>query len=90
MAKAHAEGSTAQMARHDLFDRYCGAAWRYMLAVTRDEQVAEELFQEFSLRLIRGDFFRALDLVQRGVPVAHRVVRLAERPASEQPSTKAE
>lgn len=59
VAQAHAEGPLAVAARNDLFERYCGAAWRYLLAVTRNEDVAEELFQEFALRLIRGDFSRA-------------------------------
>ena len=64
VVQAHAEGTVAAVARRDLFDRYCGAAWRYMLAVTRREDVAEELFQEFALRLMRGDFCRAT--AQRG------------------------
>ncbi len=58
VARAHAEGATAA-ARHELLDRYSGAAFRYMLAITGSQDAAEDLFQEFALRLIRGDCFRA-------------------------------
>ena len=58
--QAHADRDTAaMMARRDLLERYCGAAWRYLLAASRSESDTEELFQEFALRLLRGDFKRA-------------------------------
>jgi RNA polymerase sigma factor (sigma-70 family) len=58
--RAHREeGSLAAFARHNLLERYYGAACRYLLAATRNEGIAEELIQEFALRLIRGDFRRA-------------------------------
>jgi RNA polymerase sigma-70 factor (ECF subfamily) len=52
-------GTMAVSARNELLDRYCGAAWRYLHALARNESIAEDLFQEFALRLIRGDFRRA-------------------------------
>jgi DNA-directed RNA polymerase specialized sigma24 family protein len=42
-----------------LIDRYAGAVHRYLLAALRDQEVAEELAQEFALRFLRGDFHRA-------------------------------
>ena len=47
------------MAQHALMQRYCGTVYRYLLGAVRDEAVAEELFQEFALRFLRGDFRRA-------------------------------
>jgi RNA polymerase sigma-70 factor (ECF subfamily) len=46
-------------AQRMLMRRYCGAAYRYLLAAVRDPDVAEELCQEFALRFVRGDFQRA-------------------------------
>jgi len=59
VGQAHGGGIPALAARDILFHRYSGAAWRYLLAVARSQEIAEELFQEFSLRLIRGDFSRS-------------------------------
>lgn len=42
-----------------LVERYQAAAYRYLLAATRDPDAADELFQEFALRLVRGDFGKA-------------------------------
>jgi RNA polymerase sigma-70 factor (ECF subfamily) len=42
-----------------LIERYHEAAYRYLVAVARDPDVAAELFQEFALRFLRGDFGRA-------------------------------
>ena len=39
-------------------DRYHVAVYRYFMTALRDAQAAEELFQEFSLRFVRGDFRR--------------------------------
>lgn len=49
----------ATAAQHELMQRYCGAAYRYLLGALRDQDAAEELFQEFALRFVRGDFRRA-------------------------------
>jgi RNA polymerase sigma-70 factor (ECF subfamily) len=46
-------------AQQRLLERYSGAAYRYLLGALRDPDVADDLFQEFSLRLLRGDFHRA-------------------------------
>ncbi|HEX6986705.1 MAG TPA: sigma-70 family RNA polymerase sigma factor [Planctomycetaceae bacterium] len=46
-------------AQEQLLDRYGGAARRYLLAAVRDQHAADELFQEFALRFVRGDFRRA-------------------------------
>ena len=42
-----------------LMERYHEAAYRYLHAAARDPDVAAELFQEFALRFLRGDFRRA-------------------------------
>ena len=45
----------AKAARRELLDRYGGAARRYLLGAVRDPDAAEELFQEFAVRLMQGD-----------------------------------
>src|SRR5437763_11040498 len=47
---------TAQTA---LVERYQGAVYRYLLGALADPDAADELFQEFALRLVRGDCQRA-------------------------------
>lgn len=47
---------TVRSAQQLLFDRYGGAVRRYLRASLRDEDAAEDVFQEFSLRFLRGDF----------------------------------
>jgi DNA-directed RNA polymerase specialized sigma24 family protein len=42
-----------------LMERYHEAAYRYLHAAARDPDIAAELFQEFALRFLRGDFHRA-------------------------------
>jgi RNA polymerase sigma-70 factor (ECF subfamily) len=42
-----------------LLQRYGAAVYRYLLGSLRDADAADELFQEFALRFIRGDFHRA-------------------------------
>lgn len=61
LRRAH-DGSdhSIQWARQALLDRYGGAVRRYLRAALRDEEAANEVFQEFALRLVRGDF-RAAD-----------------------------
>lgn len=57
-----AHGSAAgevPSARHALLQRYHPVVYRYILGAVRDPEVAEELCQEFALRLVRGDFHRA-------------------------------
>jgi len=52
-----ADGDTAALAA--LVQRYQTAVYRYLLAAVRNPDVADELFQDFALRLVRGDFGRA-------------------------------
>ena len=58
--QAH-EGPQEQVreARRQILLRYSRPVHRYLLAATRDEHAADELYQEFALRLVRGDFQRA-------------------------------
>jgi DNA-directed RNA polymerase specialized sigma24 family protein len=46
----------ASGARARLLERYGRAAYRYLLAATRDGDRADELYQELALKLLRGDF----------------------------------
>jgi RNA polymerase sigma-70 factor (ECF subfamily) len=48
--------SVVSAAQCRLLERYSGAAYRYLLGSLRDPDVASDLFQEFALRLLRGDF----------------------------------
>jgi RNA polymerase sigma-70 factor (ECF subfamily) len=58
--QAHAGPADAiTEAQRSLMQRYHGAAYRYLLGATRDEEAALDLFQEFALRFVRGDFRRA-------------------------------
>jgi RNA polymerase sigma factor (sigma-70 family) len=60
VARAHlGAGDEAGAARRELIERYQGAAHRYLLGALRDQDAADELFQEFALRMARGDFHRA-------------------------------
>jgi RNA polymerase sigma-70 factor (ECF subfamily) len=43
-------------ARRRLLERYGGAVRRYLLGALREPDAAEELFQDFALRFLRGDF----------------------------------
>lgn len=56
---ANESKSTGVEAQTQLFDRYGMAVKRYLLASMRNEDAASEVFQEFALRLIRGDFRNA-------------------------------
>ncbi len=58
--QAH-EGATeaAKAARRELLQRYSDPVYRYLRASLRDADAAEELYQEFALRFVRGDFHRA-------------------------------
>jgi RNA polymerase sigma-70 factor (ECF subfamily) len=60
VSQAH-QGPDEEMraARELLLERYGGAARRYLLGALREVEAAEELFQEFALRFLRGDFRRA-------------------------------
>lgn len=45
--------------RQSLLLRYRGAIQRYLLGAVRDQDQADELFHEFCLRFLQGDFHRA-------------------------------
>ncbi len=49
----------AAAAQQDLLDQYGGAIRRYLLGALRDSDAADEVFQEFALRFVRGDFKNA-------------------------------
>src|SRR5271170_5133899 len=53
------ETDESARARRQLLERYLGAVYRYLLGALRDGDAADELFQEFALRFVRGDFKRA-------------------------------
>jgi RNA polymerase sigma-70 factor (ECF subfamily) len=57
--RAHGEHTAVQSAQQSLLDRYGGAVRRYALASLRDEDAADEVFQEFALKFVRGDFGKA-------------------------------
>jgi RNA polymerase sigma-70 factor (ECF subfamily) len=42
-----------------LIERYKGAAYRYLLGATHSADAADELFQEFAVRMLQGAFRRA-------------------------------
>jgi RNA polymerase sigma-70 factor (ECF subfamily) len=52
-------GAEVADAQRQLLLRYGRAVHRYLLGALRDAEAAEELSQEFALRLIRGDYRRA-------------------------------
>lgn len=55
--QAHDEdAAAAREAQRRLLGEYGGAARRYLLGALRSEEAADEAFQEFSLRFVRGDF----------------------------------
>jgi len=51
--------SGASTAQQQLLDRYGGAIRRYLLGALRNEDAADEVFQEFALKFVRGDFAKA-------------------------------
>lgn len=56
-AQAHqGAGEAAIVARQQLLLRYYGAVYRYLSSMVRDPAAAEELTQEFAVRVLRGDF----------------------------------
>jgi RNA polymerase sigma-70 factor (ECF subfamily) len=52
-------GDTASEALAALVERYRPAVRRYLLGALRDPHAADDLAQEFSLRMLRGDFRNA-------------------------------
>jgi len=55
--RAHVgEADAIRTAQEQLLGTYGGAIRRYLLGAFRSEDAADEVFQEFSLRFLRGDF----------------------------------
>jgi RNA polymerase sigma-70 factor (ECF subfamily) len=52
-------GAGALQAQSRLLARYGPAMFRYVLKATRDRDLADELYQEFALKLVRGDYRNA-------------------------------
>jgi RNA polymerase sigma-70 factor (ECF subfamily) len=61
IAEARGEGDPAVQARKELILLYYGAAFRYILAILRDEGAAQELAQNFAVRFMKGDFVKKAD-----------------------------
>ncbi len=57
--EAHGNHTAVQSAQQRLLDRYGGAIRRYALSALRDDDAADEVFQEFALKFVRGDFGNA-------------------------------
>jgi RNA polymerase sigma-70 factor (ECF subfamily) len=53
------QADSAARAQQELVLRYGGAIYRYLMGMVRDAHLAEDLAQEFALRLVRGDFSQA-------------------------------
>lgn len=55
--RAHDDGITAVgQAQQELLERYGGAVHRYALAALQSEDAADDVFQEFALKFVKGDF----------------------------------
>jgi RNA polymerase sigma-70 factor (ECF subfamily) len=55
--RAHGDRATQlQQAQESLIERYGGAARRYLLGALRNEDAADEVYQDFVLKFLRGDF----------------------------------
>jgi RNA polymerase sigma-70 factor (ECF subfamily) len=82
----HGDPAAVTAAQRLLMERYSGAVQRYLRGALRDADAADELFQEFCLRFLRGDFRRADP--ERGrfrsfvkTALFHLVVDYRKRPA---------
>src|SRR5438552_1199877 len=58
--QAHGDAADPDtLAQAALLQRYQAAVYRYLLGAVRNPDTADELFQEFALRVVRGSFKRA-------------------------------
>lgn len=57
--EAHGDHTAVQSAQQQLLNRYGEAVRRYALSALRNEDAADEVFQEFALKFVRGDFGKA-------------------------------
>src|SRR6516162_305720 len=53
--RANAQAEVASSAREQLFERYEEAIRRYLRRVLHNPDAADEVMQQFALRLVRGD-----------------------------------
>ena len=54
VCQANDPNAAIHAAQSRMLERYGGGVRRYLLAATRDPEAAEELFQEFAVRFLRG------------------------------------
>ena len=54
--RAHDDDENSRDAQRQLLERYGGAIRRYLLAAVRNSDLADELFQEFAVKFINGEF----------------------------------
>jgi len=55
--RAHGDRITQlRQAQETMIERYGGAARRYLLGALRDEDAADEVYQDFVVKFLRGDF----------------------------------
>lgn len=60
LAQAHGDETAAiRPAQERIIERYSGAVYRYLLGVLRNVDAADEVFQEFALRVLKGGFRNA-------------------------------
>ena len=60
LGNAHRPPDSAVVAaQYALIQRYQGAVYRYLLGALRDPDAADDLFQDFALRVMQGAFRRA-------------------------------
>ncbi|QDU59124.1 RNA polymerase sigma factor [Aeoliella mucimassa] len=58
--RAHRQDATEfAKAQQQMIDRYGGAVRRYAMAALRDPEAADEVYQEFALKFVRGDYGKA-------------------------------
>lgn len=58
--QAHRQEATQfAQAQQQMLDRYGGAVRRYALAALRDPDAADDVFQEFALKFVHGDYGKA-------------------------------
>ncbi|MGE0759800.1 MAG: RNA polymerase sigma factor [Pirellulaceae bacterium] len=58
--RAHASDlALAAPAQQQLLERYGGAARRYLRAVVKDQETADDLYQQFAVKFLSGDLARA-------------------------------
>ena len=55
--RAHGDGVTqTNSAQSKMLDRYGGAAKRYLRAVVKNDDAADDVYQDFAVRFLKGDF----------------------------------